>query len=133
MARPRASRRKALSALDALEQIVERRIAEALARGEFTDLPGQGQPLDLDDDRLVPEDLRVAYRLMKNAGYVPDEIQLLRELGTVEQLLREATRDDDRAAASARLRLLLDRLDRGRSGAILAEAWYRERLLARLG
>ena len=119
--------------MDALEQIVERRIAESLARGEFADLPGQGQPLDLDDDRLVTEDLRVAYRLMKNAGSVPDEVRLLREFGTVEQLLREATRDDERAAASARLRLLLGRLDRGRSGSIRAEAWYRERLLARLG
>ena len=119
--------------MDPLEEIVERRIAEALARGEFADLPGQGQPLDLDEDRLVPDELRVAYRLLKNAGYVPDEIRLLGELGTVEQLLREATRDDERAAASARLRLLLERLDRGRAGSILAEAWYRERLLARLG
>lgn len=119
--------------MDPLEQIVERRIAEALARGEFTGLPGEGQPLELDEDRLVPEELRVAYRLMKNAGYVPDEVRLLGELGTVEQLLREATRDDERAAASARLRLLLDRLDRSRSGSILAEAWYFERLLARLG
>ena len=119
--------------MDAFEQIAERRIAEAVARGEFDDLPGRGQPLALEDDRLVPEDLRVAYRLMKNAGYVPDEVRLLGELGTVEQLLREATRDDERAAASARLRLLLDRLDRCRSGTILAEAWYYERLLSRLG
>ena len=119
--------------MDPLEEIVERRIAEALARGEFADLPGQGQPLDLDEDRLVPDELRVAYRLLKNAGYVPDEIRLLGELGTVEQLLREATRDDERAAASARLRLLLDRLDRSRSGSILGEARYFERLLARLG
>ena len=119
--------------MDAFEQIVERRIAEARARGEFDDLPGQGLPLDIDDDRLVPEELRVAYRLMKNAGYVPDEVRLLGELSTVEQLLREATRDDERAVASARLRLLLDRLDRSRSGALLAETWYCDRLLARLG
>jgi hypothetical protein len=119
--------------VDAFEQIVERRIAEALARGEFDDLPGQGRPLEIEDERLVPEELRVAYRLMKNAGYLPDELGLFAELGSVEQLLREATRDDERAAASARLRLLLDRLDRTRSGAILAEAWYYERLLSRLG
>jgi hypothetical protein len=117
--------------VDAFERIVERRIAEARARGEFDDLPGQGQPLEIADDRLVPEELRVAYRLMRNAGYVPDEVGLLGELRTVEQLLREA-RGDERAAASARLRLLLDRLDRSRSGAILAET-YCDRLLSRLG
>lgn len=133
MARRRASGRQALSIVDAFEQIVERRIAEAMARGELSDLPGQGRPLELDDDRLVPEDLRAAYRLLRNAGYVPEDVRLLGELGTVEQLLREATRDDERAAASARLRLLLDRLDRGRSGTILAQAWYYERVLARFG
>jgi hypothetical protein len=119
--------------VDAFDQIAERRIAEALARGDFSDLPGEGRPLELDDDRLVPEELRVAYRLLRNAGYVPEEVRLLGEIGTVEQLLREATRDDERAAASARLRLLLDRLDRSRAGTILAEAWYYERVLARFG
>ena len=54
-------------------------------------------------------------------------------LRSLDALLRVATRDDERAAASARLRLLLDRLDRGRAGTILMEAWYYERLLARLG
>jgi DnaJ homologue, subfamily C, member 28, conserved domain len=119
--------------MDVLDQIVERRIAEAIARGEFEDLPGVGSPLALEDDPLVPEDLRVAYRVMKNAGYVPDEVRLFGEIGSVEQLLREATRDDERAAASARLRLLLDRIGSARGGAVQSEAWYFERLLARLG
>lgn len=114
--------------MDPLDEIVERRIAEAAARGEFDDLPGAGSPLELDDDRLVPQELRVAYRLMKNAGYLPDEVLLLGEIRSAEQLLRQATRDDERAAASARLRLLLDRLGAGRSGAILSEAWYLERI-----
>jgi hypothetical protein len=119
--------------MQALDQLVERRIAEAAARGEFDDLPGAGRPLDLDDDRLVPDELRVAYRLMKNAGYVPDEVRLYGEIGSVGQLLREATRDDERAAASARLRLLLERLGATRANAVLTEAWYLQRLLAKEG
>lgn len=57
--------------------IAERKIAEAIARGELDDLPGAGRPLDLTDDALIPEELRMAYRILKNAGYVPPEVQAL--------------------------------------------------------
>jgi hypothetical protein len=60
----------------AFELIAERKIEEALARGEFDGLPGEGRPLDLDDDdALVPEDLRMAYRILKNAGFAPQGVQ----------------------------------------------------------
>jgi Domain of unknown function (DUF1992) len=48
--------------------IAEQKIAEAIARGELDHLPGAGRPLELDDDALVPEDLRIAVRILKNAG-----------------------------------------------------------------
>lgn len=57
--------------MHAFESIAEQRIQEALVRGELDGLPGEGQPLDLDDDRLVPEELRMVYRVLKNSGYVP--------------------------------------------------------------
>lgn len=59
----------------AFELIAERKIEEALARGELRGLPGEGRPLDLDDDALVPEDLRMAYRILKNAGFAPQEVR----------------------------------------------------------
>jgi hypothetical protein len=52
-----------------LDFLVEQKLLEAVSRGEFDDLPGAGRPLDLDDDPLVPEELRLAYRILKNAGY----------------------------------------------------------------
>ena len=55
--------------------IAERKIAEALSRGEFDDLPGAGRPLELDDDALVPEDMRMAHRILRNAGYAPEEVR----------------------------------------------------------
>ena len=58
-----------------MDLIAERRIEEAIANGELDDLPGAGKPLALDDDALVPEDLRMAYRILKNAGYVPEEVR----------------------------------------------------------
>jgi hypothetical protein len=62
----------------ALEWLAERRIAEAVSQGELDDLPGAGKPLALDDDRLVPEDLRMAHRILKNAGLAPREIEEVR-------------------------------------------------------
>ena len=59
----------------ALELIAEKKIAEAIERGDFDGLPGRGRPLELNDDSLVPEDLRMAYRILKNAGYVPADLE----------------------------------------------------------
>jgi hypothetical protein len=61
--------------MTALELLAERKIADAVSRGELDGLPGQGRPLALDDDPLVPEELRVAYRILKNAGYVPPDLE----------------------------------------------------------
>jgi hypothetical protein len=52
----------------ALEYLAEKKIAEAAARGELDDLPGAGRPLDLEDDALVPEEMRMANRVLRNAG-----------------------------------------------------------------
>jgi hypothetical protein len=63
----------------ALEWIGERRIAEAVSQGEFDRLPGAGRPLELEDDALVPEELRMAYRILRNAGFVPREVEEARK------------------------------------------------------
>ena len=54
----------------ALEWLAEKWIEDAVAQGEFDNLPGAGRPLELDDDALVPEDMRMAHRILKNA-HVP--------------------------------------------------------------
>jgi hypothetical protein len=58
-----------------LDFLVEQKLEEAVSRGELENLPGEGRPLDLDHDPLVPEELRVAYRILKNAGCVPPEVE----------------------------------------------------------
>ena len=57
------------------ELIAERKIAEAAAKGEFDGLPGAGKPLDLEEDPLVPEDQRMANRILRNAGIAPREVE----------------------------------------------------------
>ena len=116
-----------------LELIAEQKIAEAEREGALSDLPGAGQPLDLDDDPLIPEDLRMAYRILKNAGFVPQEVTMLREIGQLESLLREG-KDDAQSSALRRLELLRLKLDAASPGRaeLLLHSQYRQRLLARL-
>lgn len=74
--------------MHALEWIAERRIAEALARGELDRLPGAGRPLALEEDPLVPEDRRVANRLLRNAGLLPPELEEARRAGGKLRLMQ---------------------------------------------
>jgi len=56
--------------LPGFEALVEKRILKAQKNGELDDLPGQGKPLDL-DDMNIPEDCRMAWRVLKNSGFLP--------------------------------------------------------------
>ena len=104
-----------------------------MERGELRDLPGEGKPLSLDDDSAVSEELRVAYRVLKNAGFLPPELQLRKEVCEAEQLLQQLP-ESARSRARARLELLQLRLAASRRQPInlLLEDYYRQRLLERL-
>jgi hypothetical protein len=67
----------------ALELIAERRIDEAAARGELQGLPGEGRPLDLYEDPLVPEDMKMAKRILGNA-----QVSLADVFGDLREELR---------------------------------------------
>ena len=94
-----------------LDKIAEARIAEAIERGELDNLPGSGQPLALDNDRHIPEELRVAYRILKNAGCVPPELELRREISRVEQLLIGVDDARDKNRIINKINYLLTQLD----------------------
>jgi len=126
-------RTRAGRTMQSFDAIIESRIREAQERGEFDDLPGSGAPLALDDDPLVPEDLRAAYRLLKNAGFIPPEVSTYGEIRELEQLIRVADTDDDRAHLLARLNFLLTRTAVGRRhGHLRVNADYFERIAERL-
>lgn len=92
-----------------LDSLVEARIERALERGELTDLPGQGRPLSLEDDTRVAPELRLAYRILKNAGYVPEEIEMRREIMGLAVLI-DATDGAERTRAITRRDWLRARL-----------------------
>jgi hypothetical protein len=80
-----------------LDRLVEEIIREAVARGEFDNLPGRGKPLKLDDYFALPEDERAAFKLLKDAGFVPEEVQLLKDINELKKALAATTEDADRA------------------------------------
>lgn len=106
--------------ISGFDAMAERRIREAQQQGVFEDLPGAGAPLKLDDDAMVPEELRAAYRILKNAGYVPPEVEALRDLREVEQMLERAQDETERNALIGKFNVLLARAGslRGRNFAV---------------
>jgi len=117
-----------------LDLLAEQRIREAQERGEFDNLPGAGVPLVLDDDALVPEELRAAYRILKNAGFVPPELEAHREIRELEQLLQSIEDDGRRSALLARINFLLARSAAGRRrGDLRIESEYFEKIAEQFG
>jgi hypothetical protein len=115
--------------MHAFDIIAEQRIAEAIANGELDDLPGAGRPLDLDDDRLVAPELRMAYRILKNAGLVPPELEARREAATLRSRVASAADEAERRRALARLAVLEMLLEA--RGARLRDTGYHASIAAR--
>ncbi|MEX0732615.1 MAG: DnaJ family domain-containing protein [Aquisalimonadaceae bacterium] len=119
-----------------LDQLAEQSIREAMERGELDDLPGSGRRLNLDDDSFVPEHLRAGFRVLRNAGFIPPELQWRREMANVEDLLRNVSPDavGEKRRAQRRLQMLMMRLEgRGHGGPLwVQEAEYAQRVLDRL-
>jgi hypothetical protein len=67
---------------------VEIKIRQAMSEGVFDNLPGKGKPLDLDKYQKVPEQMRTAYHVIKNAGYIPEEVRLKKEMETLKDDIR---------------------------------------------
>ena len=116
-----------------LELIAEAKIAEAVRAGAFDNLPGAGRPLDLEDDRMVPEESRLAYRILRNSGFVPAEIETRREAVSLRRLLAAATDDAEKSRAAARLTVIEMALEAARGQGLPRVGAYRALLLARIG
>ncbi len=72
------------------QKVVEEKINQAIERGEFSDLNGKGTPLDLDDNLYVPESLRLSFRILKNAGMTPSEVQVFKDIKKLQQKLKHS-------------------------------------------
>ena len=81
-----------------LQKAADEKIEEAIARGEFDNLPGKGKPLDLDGYFATPEYLRMGYSILKSADVIPEEMELLRQVEALKKSLDSSTiRMDEKA------------------------------------
>lgn len=117
------------------EEIIERRIKEAQANGEFEDLPGRGKPLRIEDDSHVPEDLRLAYKVLKNANCLPPEVELRKDIRQMKDLLDAMPDEQEKVLQIRRINykvLQLNSMGRGSPLFDEDEVYYRK-IVDRLG
>lgn len=117
----------------AIAMIAESRIREALEKGELDNLPGAGRPLEFEDMSHVPEELRLAYKMLKNAGCLPPELEDRKEAGRLMDLLDACPPEREKIKAMKRLRLILSKAGFSRSSLnpALDDSYY-AKLMARL-
>jgi len=115
-------------------RIVEERIRRAQQRGDFDNLPGSGKPLIFEDDSLVPEELRLAYKILKNADCLPPELELKKQIRRTEDLLAGIQDTAEKYRLLKKLNFLIMKLNAMRSTSIEFEMpqYYAARLVERL-
>ncbi len=89
--------------MDIITIIAEGKIQEAMREGEFDNLPGRGKPLRLEDLSHVPEDLRAAYTILKNNGILPEEIQLKKDIVTLQELINCCYEEEEKQVLKRKL------------------------------
>src|SRR4051794_6349425 len=96
-----------MAIVEFLHRIAEERIHKAQEEGVFDNLPGKGKPLNLEDDSTIPEDLRLTFKVLKNAHCLPREMELRKEIFNLRQLLNAAIDPEDRRELRRELNLLI--------------------------
>jgi hypothetical protein len=117
-----------------IERLAEQRIVEAQRKGEFENLAGKGKPLELADYSTLPEDLRMAYHVLKNANVLPPEAELLKDIHILEDLLKHVEEEGERKALAKSLQWKVIRLDmlKRRSMELNSTRSYSRKIIAKL-
>ena len=89
--------------MDIIAQIAEEKIREAIKKGELDGLSYEGKRLDIEDLSRVPPHLRAGYIILKNAGVLPEELQLKKEIVNLQNLLKSCYAEDEKARLESKL------------------------------
>ena len=123
------------SVFAALGRLAEERIRDAIQRGEFDNLPGSGKPLNLEDDRHIPDDLRLAYKILKNADCLPPELELKKEIRKAEELLSSVADEGEKYRQLQKVNFLIMKLNEMRKGSVQWEEkqFYYTKIVDKVG
>jgi hypothetical protein len=115
-------------------RLAENRILQAIEEGEFDNLQGKGQPLNLDDDSHIPPELRMAYKILKNADCLPPELVLRQEVVQLQDLVAALPDEAEKLKQMRRLNFLVMKLNMMRpvSAQLLENDLYTPKVLDRL-
>jgi len=121
-------------AVPLFQRLAEQRILEAQRKGEFDHLPGKGKPLELEDLRWVPDELRIGYIILKNAHVLPPEAELLKDIHILEDLLKHVEDEGERKALAKSIQWKVIRLDmlKRRSMSLSSVRDYGRKLITKL-
>ncbi len=100
--------------MEIFQKIAEEKIREAMEQGLFDDLPNKGKPLKFEDESWVPEDLRLAFKILKNAGCIPPEMEIRKEIIDLKELLKTIDDDEERIRKIRELNFKLLKFNIGR-------------------
>jgi DnaJ homologue, subfamily C, member 28, conserved domain len=120
--------------MDFFSKLAENRIREAMEAGDFDDLEGKGQPLDLEEDSHIPPELRMAYKILKNANCLPLELALRQEVVQLQDLVAAMPDEAEKLKQMRRLNFLVMKLNMLRpvSPQLLEHELYAPKVLERL-
>jgi hypothetical protein len=120
--------------IQGFEKIVEERILKAQKKGEFENLIGSGKPLRINENWYIPEELRLAYKILKNADCVPPEIELKKEIKQTEDLLAGMKETSEKYRTLKKLNFLIMKLNTIRDTSIMFEIpqHYMEKLVGQI-
>ncbi len=97
--------------MDSLRLIAERKIAKAIKEGTLNTEGWKGRPLPMEDDHLIPADLKMAYKMLKNAGFVPPEIEAKKKIHKLEEMIAQTEDEHVRIKQLKKLDILLLKLN----------------------
>ena len=120
--------------MDFFAKLADNRIREAIEAGDFDDLQGKGQPLNLEDDSHIPPELRMAYKILKNADCLPPELELRKEIVTLQELVASMEDEAEKLLQMRRLNFLMMKMGMMRpvSAQIMEHELYAPKILEKL-
>ena len=120
--------------IEAIWRIAERRISEAINQGLLATEGWRNRPLPMTNDSLVPEELRMAHKILKNAGYLPPEIETKKEIQQIEDLLAACEDEHTRVKQIKKLQYLLLKLNimKGDTVTIESQEEYYRKIIERI-
>jgi len=115
--------------MDFLASIAEQKILKAMEEGDLNSSEWKNKPLPLKDDHLVPDDLKIAYKMLKNSGYLPPELEDRKEIKRMEDLIAATEDEHERLRQMKKLSVLLMKVEEKRafsSNIALQDDYYRK-------